>query len=196
MRVFLVGVAVLLFVTFGLAMRILFDGGSGPAVRMRILAVLGLLCAVAQTYWLITMPLPAWAAALAAFIYLASLALFSWAAFSIRTHQFGLAYSAELASAVFSGGPFRWIRHPFYLSYALAWLAGGVAVGQWYAFVPLAVMSAFYVDAARLEERRMLNGAVAEEYRTYRARAGAIVPHLWRKRGGAHARDAQSPTHP
>jgi protein-S-isoprenylcysteine O-methyltransferase Ste14 len=80
---------------------------------------------------------------------------------------------------VFSGGPYRWIRHPFYLSYSIAWFAGVVALADRRLLLTPLVMLGFYAAAAYREERQMLRGPAAAEYRAYRRQAGVLIPHFW-----------------
>ena len=77
-----------------------------------------------------------------------------------------------------SSGPYRWVRHPFYLSYTLAWLGAVAAVGDVQLLPTVAVMLAFYVGAAYGEERRLLSGPAAADYAKYRCRVGLLIPRF------------------
>ncbi len=94
----------------------------------------------------------------------------------MRGRNFRLAYVDGTPPAVFCGGPDRWFRHPFYLSYTLAWFAAVVAFWDWRLLVTPAIMGAFYVAAAYREERQMLRGPAAEDYRAYGRHAGVLLP--------------------
>lgn len=76
-----------------------------------------------------------------------------------------------------TGGPFRFVRHPFYLAYVLAWLAAPVAT--WGPVITLfaLIQIATFIVAARREERQ-LEGLFGEGYRAYKARTGMFLPYL------------------
>ena len=77
-------------------------------------------------------------------------------------------------------GPYRVVRHPFYCSYLLVWLAGLVATAKWWLALTVAIMVAIYLRAARFEERKFLDSALARHYRDYQARTGQLVPNPWK----------------
>jgi protein-S-isoprenylcysteine O-methyltransferase Ste14 len=81
--------------------------------------------------------------------------------------------------ALITGGPFALVRHPFYVSYSIAWLAAPVATHGplLAAFSGLAIV--IYAIAARREERQ-LEDRFGEAYRTYKRGAGMLVPSLGR----------------
>ncbi|MBM3463242.1 MAG: hypothetical protein FJX76_14155, partial [Armatimonadetes bacterium] len=76
---------------------------------------------------------------------------------------------AAVARAPFPrvAGPYRWVRHPIYASYMLAWLAGAAASGQFWLLIHAAYMYALYAEAARLEEVRLLRSPHGLEYVDY-----------------------------
>lgn len=106
----------------------------------------------------------------------ASLALFWWAIRANRTRPLSFAFSEDEPRHLVSSGPYRWIRHPFYSAYLLAWLAAPVATLQPLLLVPLLVMAAIYVSAARIEERKFEGSALAAAYARYRATTGMFWP--------------------
>jgi len=66
------------------------------------------------------------------------------------------------------GGPYRWMRHPFYTSYTLFWFSGWIASGSTVSLLAALTMLAFYVQGAREEERKFAASALAQEYAAYR----------------------------
>ncbi len=76
-------------------------------------------------------------------------------------------------------GPYRHIRHPFYSSFLLAFLAGVLAFPHTlmvacfaYSFIALSI------TAAR-EERRLEASEFGEQYRHYMAASGRFFPRWW-----------------
>lgn len=76
-------------------------------------------------------------------------------------------------------GPFALIRHPFYVSYSLAWLAAPVAThGPLITLLAVGAI-AVYVIAARREERQ-LEDRFGETFRNYKLVTGYVVPPVFR----------------
>ncbi len=112
-------------------------------------------------------------------LYGVSFALF-WTCVRInREKPFSLAFSTDQPEHLMMRGPYRYIRHPFYASYSLAWIAGTVATGQPWLLLSLVVMGAIYYHAASVEERKFASGELAEAYEDYRQRTGMFIPRLW-----------------
>ena len=87
--------------------------------------------------------------------------------------------SDQMPKALLTTGPFAVIRHPFYLAYALAWLAAPVAThGPLVAVFALCAIG-IYVYAARREERQ-LEERFGEAYRVYKMGTGMILPSFYR----------------
>jgi protein-S-isoprenylcysteine O-methyltransferase Ste14 len=89
-------------------------------------------------------------------------------------------------------GPYRFVRHPFYASFLLAFLAAFVYFPHWGTFVSLAYgLVALNLTGAR-EERRLSASEFGAEYRRYLARTGRFVPRIGRTRPTAGAHPASS----
>jgi len=98
-------------------------GGMPPL--MKALSVLGLVNMIASVFFMVNhfATLPIFIGAAIGF-YAASTALFWWA---IRTHRkkpLAIAFTEHVPEHVVSEGPHRFVRHPFYTSYLLAWMGG------------------------------------------------------------------------
>ena len=76
-------------------------------------------------------------------------------------------------------GPFAVIRHPFYLSFSLAWLAAPVASHGIVIMLLSIGAIAVYVIAARREERE-LEDRFGEAYRNYKLGTGYVLPPVVR----------------
>ena len=116
-------------------------------------------------------------AALAALAYAASLALFWW---TLSTHQhtpISAVFSRDLPHRVVQDGPYRFVRHPFYASYLLMWLAAPIGAGQWWLATAALIMGGVYYSAAKSEEKKFAESAVANHYARYRAATGLFLPN-------------------
>lgn len=98
-------------------------------------------------------------------LYAASLALFWWTIAATRGKGFGACYASLSSLALVTTGPYRWVRHPFYCSYLLAWVAGAF-LHPALVVAPLA-MYVLYRRAAVDEEMQLADGPFGEEYRRY-----------------------------
>ena len=105
--------------------------------------------------------------------------LLFWA--TIRVHRQqppSLAFSQEASHHIVDTGPYRYIRHPFYTSYFLGWVANGLISESLLLLVPLICMGVLYVSAARLEERQFLGGELSGLYAPYMQRTKMFVPFV------------------
>jgi protein-S-isoprenylcysteine O-methyltransferase Ste14 len=176
MRMTIVLLAVMNFALFGIALGVLFERERQRPLATRVMVAVGLLVSCIHVYALGTAPLSMAAVLAAAGVYILAAALFLWAAHSVRGRGFRLAFVPNSPSTVFTGGPYRWFRHPLYLSYTLAWIAGAVAVMSIPLLFTAAAMVSFYVGAAYREERQILRSAAGDDYRAYRRQAGVLLP--------------------
>ena len=113
-------------------------------------------------------------------LYMASLALFWWAVPFARNAAFGTAFAGVIPAHVVREGPYRFIRHPFYASYLLFWIAGVLVSQNWWLLLSAVVMGALYATAIRQEEHELLGGSFSSQYKEYMERTGCLLPRLSR----------------
>jgi protein-S-isoprenylcysteine O-methyltransferase Ste14 len=78
-------------------------------------------------------------------------------------------------------GPYRWIRHPFYLACLLGVLGGSLAMANWFFLLIGGIGSSLLVARTRIEEQKLID-RFGEEYRAFMRRTGRFFPRLrWRK---------------
>ena len=105
-----------------------------------------------------------------------SLTLFYWAMQASRAARLLLAFDEKLPHTLLKGGPYRFVRHPFYTSYILFWTGWSLAVWSVWALPIWLLMLAVYVGAALGEEAKFARTHLSEDYAAYRARAGMFWP--------------------
>lgn len=105
-------------------------------------------------------------------------ALFWWAVAAHGTIRPSGAFAVDPPETLTVRGPYRLVRHPFYLAYVLAF-AGGAALteARWVWLVP-AWLGILYVVAARQEERLILASPLGRVYSEYMERIGGFVPRI------------------
>ncbi|MEX0738498.1 MAG: isoprenylcysteine carboxylmethyltransferase family protein [Pseudohongiella sp.] len=108
-------------------------------------------------------------------LYLCSLMLFWWAIFTAKSLDF--AFSNHVGSIV-TTGPFGLFRHPFYVSYMLAWIGSTVLFNSPFLWLTLVYLIAFYALSARKEEGLILKSTQAEQYQYYQQHVGMFLPRI------------------
>jgi protein-S-isoprenylcysteine O-methyltransferase Ste14 len=76
-------------------------------------------------------------------------------------------------------GPYHYIRHPIYSSYALGWIGGAIATLDPLAIVMTLVMLALYISSARTEERAILRSSFGDTYGRYQKSTTMFVPFVF-----------------
>jgi protein-S-isoprenylcysteine O-methyltransferase Ste14 len=74
-------------------------------------------------------------------------------------------------------GPYRWVRHPFYVCVGLAILANSLVSANLFVFVAGVVAFTLLAIRMRKEEMKLLE-RFGEDYRIYRERTGAFLPRF------------------
>ena len=72
-------------------------------------------------------------------------------------------------------GPYRYVRHPFYLAFATVVVAGGLVAANWFLFVAGLVPLAFIVARTRIEEEKLIE-RFGDAYRDYMTTTGRFLP--------------------
>lgn len=165
----------LCFVAFSWGVKGHFRAAGAMPAGMRVISVLSL----AGFLWFcarlaIGEPPRDWP--LAALLFCLSLAVFVWAIQATRSTPPTLAFAADRPSFLMRHGPYRHVRHPFYLSYLLFWAGTGFSgpgLVPW--MVPLAML-VVYTEAASREEQKFAESDLARAYDAYRATTGMFLP--------------------
>ena len=113
-------------------------------------------------------------------MYAGSLALFLGAIEAARRTPMTRTFVYEpTCDTILSTGPYRLIRHPIYLSYALAWFAAPVAMHSVALGLTAIFMTTCYLMSARQEEHLLASGPRAAEYENYRAGTWRLIPFIY-----------------
>ncbi len=77
-------------------------------------------------------------------------------------------------------GPYRWVRHPFYLAAALVASASSLVTANWFLALTGGLAVALLVVRTRTEEKKLVE-RFGDEYRTYMDRTGRFFPRVRRQ---------------
>ena len=172
--------------SFVWGMRRFFIRPAGSNTGMQVTKICGLLFSVLHFALIVSQGVtpPAGGFAImalyvvATMLYASSLFLFWWSVYTNRAKPLSAVFSPDLPMHFVSHGPYAWIRHPFYTSYLLTWLAGVVATGHLWLLSTVLVMVTIYWRAALLEEKKFFQTALASLYAGYKSRTGLFAPSL------------------
>ena len=74
-------------------------------------------------------------------------------------------------------GPYRWVRHPFYVAFALAMAADSLVTANWFLALTGALAVALIAIRTRTEEEKLIE-RFGDQYRHYMERTGRFIPRL------------------
>lgn len=167
------------FVSFIWAMKGFFRVAGEVPSGTRVIQAVGFLFMVAHLILLLQpREIESWIRLSSLILYVISFAIF-WSCIYVNKRQpLTLAFSNDQPQHLTIGGPYRYVRHPFYLSYSLAWIAGAVATAQPWLLISVLVMGTIYYLAATKEERKFLTSPLSSDYIHYRSQTGMFIPRL------------------
>ena len=77
-------------------------------------------------------------------------------------------------------GPYRWVRHPFYVATALAATANSLVTANWFLALTGGLVVALLVVRTRTEEEKLVE-RFGDEYRNYMEGTGRFLPGVRRQ---------------
>ena len=172
------GLGLACFASFSWAVKGHFRATGAMPPGMRLIGAASLL-GFLHFLWQLRHGAASWP--IVALLFGLALWLFVWTIRATRSTPPTLAFATDAPDILFCHGPYRYVRHPFYLSYILFWIGTAVSAarpGTW--AVPL-VMGALYFQAASREERKFARSALAPDYDAYRRQTGMFLPR-WEAR--------------
>jgi len=82
------------------------------------------------------------------------------------------------AHTLVTRGPYRWVRHPFYLAAALAFVANSLVTANWFLALTGGITCGLLLLRTRIEEEKLVE-RFGEDYREYMKRTGRFLPRLF-----------------
>jgi protein-S-isoprenylcysteine O-methyltransferase Ste14 len=174
MKIMLFTTGLLCFVAFCWGVKAHFRQTGAMPLGMRAVSLLSL----AWFIWFGWRELawPSGYAALTLALFAASLAVFYWAIAASRLSPPTLAFDTDQPEFLLCQGPYRYVRHPFYLAYLLFWTGTATATPGLVGWAAPGVMFLVYFEAASREERKFSTSQLAAAYDAYRRQAGMFFP--------------------
>ncbi len=108
-------------------------------------------------------------------IYILALLLFWWAINTAKSLNFAF---GNFNGQIITSGPFRFVRHPFYVSYFFIWLTSTLLFNSVILWITLLYLVAFYVSSAKSEEKAILSSRQACEYQAYCQQVNMFLPRI------------------
>jgi protein-S-isoprenylcysteine O-methyltransferase Ste14 len=127
----------------------------------------------------------AWSPQLAPVLHLTGLALFalgqglfSWAMASNKYFSTAVRIQMDRGQTVATSGPYRYVRHPGYVGFAVSYLGTSLVLGSLWAIIPTGLIACLLVVRTALEDRTLQDELPG--YRDYARRVRyRLVPGIW-----------------
>ena len=113
-----------------------------------------------------------------AILALCSVILYEWARRTVTDRNFYIALAGEVPPALCDAGPYRHVRHPFYLSYIVAFVGVAVAFPSLIVSGVCALNIGLFVYIAIDDERVLLQSPLEANYKSYKMRVGMFLPRF------------------
>jgi len=170
-------VSAAVFALFATAIRGYFTYDRMPGA-MKILSGLATVSFLAFTALLLLSEpnMPALIAGI--LLHIASAALFVAAKRAAAKAHLRIAFDPAAPAVLVTDGPYRFVRHPFYLSYMIYWSGSAISCWSPFGLIPLALLFPFYIYAAIREERTIASSPLANQYRAYKMSTGTFIPNF------------------
>ena len=82
------------------------------------------------------------------------------------------------AHTLVTRGPYRWVRHPFYVATAWAVVANSLVTANWFLALTGAIVFGLMVLRTSIEEEKLIE-RFGEDYKEYMKRTGRFLPRLF-----------------
>lgn len=148
-------------------------------ISIRLLGLLGMIGLVAYMIdpaWMAwsSMPLPVWLRWFGVGLGALTAMFLTWTFISLGKNLTDTIVTRQEHFLV-TNGPYRWVRHPFYVSFALGVLANSLVAANWFLLSIGAMAMLLLVIRTPKEERRLIE-RFGDDYRIYMKRTGGFFP--------------------
>ena len=123
-----------------------------------------------------SMPLPLWIRWIGVGLAVMGGALIVWAFRNLGTNLTDTVVTRRDHTLV-TTGPYRWVRHPFYVAVALTTTGNSLAAANWFLLAGGVLVVALLAVRTRIEEEQLAQ-RFGDAYRAYQDRTGRFIPTL------------------
>lgn len=123
-----------------------------------------------------SVPIPVWARWVGVAIVACTGMLVAWTFHNLGKNLTDTVVTRQSHTLVTSG-PYRYVRHPFYLAFALGLIGGSLAMANWFTLLAGVFPFGFIVARTRIEEEKLIE-RFGVEYQDYARRVGRFVPRF------------------
>jgi protein-S-isoprenylcysteine O-methyltransferase Ste14 len=109
---------------------------------------------------------------------LGSVTLYEWTRRTVVDRNFYVGLAGQVPPAVCEIGPYRYVRHPFYLSYMVAFMGVALAFPSMIVAGVCLINVGLFVYMALDDERVLLASPLDADYRSYKIRVGMFLPRI------------------
>ncbi|MGH7253133.1 MAG: isoprenylcysteine carboxylmethyltransferase family protein [Nitrospiraceae bacterium] len=150
-----------------------------------VVGMLGLIAYMVNPSWMVwsSVPLPATLRWTGVGVGVIAGALLIWTLRSLGKNLTDTVVTRREHTLVTSG-PYRWVRHPFYVSLALCVLANSLVAANWFLFLSGSLLFVLLIVRTRTEEKKLL-ARFGDSYRAYMDRTGRFLPRIGAKSRGS-----------
>ncbi len=141
------------------------------------IATFGYLVSPTSFQWA-ALPLPLWLRWLGVAVGVASSFLMYWTMTSLGKNLTDTVVTRAAATLV-TNGPYRWVRHPFYVTAALLMASVTLLTANWFIGVSSVLVLALLAIRTPKEERFLIQ-RFGDDYREYMAKTGRFFPRFRR----------------
>ncbi|MEE8142769.1 MAG: isoprenylcysteine carboxylmethyltransferase family protein [Planctomycetota bacterium] len=144
-----------------------------PIALLRMLGLLAYVMDPARMAWS-SLPLPIWLRWIGVPLGVTAAVLLIVVMRSLGTNLTDTVVT-RVRHTLVTSGPYRWVRHPFYVATALAVAADTLVTANWFLAVTGAATISLFALRSSTEEEKLLE-RFGDEYRDYMARTGRFLP--------------------
>ena len=157
------------------------EEGIFVLISLRLLGLLGLIGLITYMInpaWMgwSSIPLPTWLRWAGVGLGVVFVLLTTWVFRSIGKNITDTVVTRADHTLVTSG-PYRWVRHPFYVAFALGIVSVSIQTASWYFALTGGLAFVLIVVRTRTEEEKLIE-RFGEKYQEYMKRTGKFVPRL------------------
>lgn len=107
-----------------------------------------------------------------------SISLFFYTARSVQKGQLSPICSSDKPSILVFRGPYQFVRHPFYTSYIMGFLAASLYTNSLLAIPVVLITYVVYLRASEQEEFKFFQSELKDDYLNYMRRVGRFFPRI------------------